>query len=266
MSVGSVRRSSRLSAAVLPQASPCSNLLSPRRVTRRSLALAQTPVQAAPSPAQSVQTPAQFRLTLNQTPAQASKSQQDTPQSARSRKDAVNVSLCCSPVKEVRSDDAKVEGSPAHQSETVSTQDTESTASVPELSTPAPMHSFLSISVVEEQDEPAEAIEVDLQLSPRLSLSPCKTPLPVSEAPEPSPCLSFTLSPCVTISQPPTSPTVQSPGVAQESVCHTPDSSFVEVISFSESCFCNEKSLSQKMPFNKTRDPFLLHSKQVALL
>ncbi|KAE8284418.1 Disks large-associated protein 5 [Larimichthys crocea] len=48
-----LRRSSRLSAAVLPQASPFSNYLSPRRVTRRSLALAQTPLHtaAATSPA-----------------------------------------------------------------------------------------------------------------------------------------------------------------------------------------------------------------------
>ncbi|TKS90033.1 Disks large-associated protein 5 [Collichthys lucidus] len=86
---GSLRRSSRLSAAVLPQASPYSNYLSPRRVTRRSLALAQTPLHtaAAASPAQPVLTPAQLRLTLSQTPAQASKSQRGTPQSTQNKKD-----------------------------------------------------------------------------------------------------------------------------------------------------------------------------------
>lgn len=217
LSVGSVRRSSRLSAAVLPQASPCSNYLSPRRVTRRSLALAQTPVHAVASPARPVHTPAQLRLTLDQTPAQAPKSQGGTPQSSQNRKDTVNVSLCFSPVKEVLSDDAQPD---------VSTQ--ENTASVTELSTPAPVHSLPSICVVEEQDEPAEDVKVDLHLSPRLSLSPCKTPLPVSQAPEPSSCLSFTLSPCATPSQPPP-PAVE----AQASVCYTPDTSAVEVNIFS---------------------------------
>ncbi|XP_070783231.1 disks large-associated protein 5 [Enoplosus armatus] len=227
---GSVRRSSRLSAVVLPQASPCSNYLSPRRVTRRSLALAQTPVHTIASPAQPAHTPAHRRLTLNQTPAQAPKSQCGTPQSCQNRKDTVNVSLCFSPVKEVLSDNSQAEGSPAQLSETVSMQ--ENPTSVPELSTPTPAHSPPSISVVEEQDEPAEAVHVDLPLYATLSLSPCKTPLPVSRAPEPSSCLSFTLSPCVTPSQPPISspPAVQGPVEAQESVCHTPDGSVVEEI------------------------------------
>ncbi|XP_035514005.1 disks large-associated protein 5 isoform X2 [Morone saxatilis] len=215
---GAVRRSSRLSAAVLPQASPCANYLSPRRVTRRSLALAQTPVHATASPAQ-------LRLTLSQTPAQAPKSLRGTPQSSQASTDTVNVSLCFSPVKEVLSEDSQVEGSPARQSETVATQ--ENTA--PELRTATPVHSLPSISVVEEQDEPAVD---DLPLSPRLSLSPCKTPLPVSQVPEPSSCLSFTLSPCVTPSRPPIScpSAVQGPLEPQESVCNTPDSSVVEEI------------------------------------
>ncbi|XP_051273704.1 disks large-associated protein 5 isoform X2 [Dicentrarchus labrax] len=216
---GSVRRSSRLSAAVLPQASPCSNYLSPRRVTRRSLARAQTPIPATASPAQ-------LRLTLSQTPALTPKSLRGTPQSSQTSTDTVNVSLCFSPVKEVLSEDSQVEGSPARQSETVATQEN----TVPELRTATPVHSLPSISVVEEQDEPA--VDVDLPLSPRLSLSPCKTPLPVSQVPEPSSCLSFTLSPCVTPSRPPIScpPAVQGPLEPQESVCNTPDSSVVEEI------------------------------------
>ncbi|XP_044034886.1 disks large-associated protein 5 isoform X2 [Siniperca chuatsi] len=217
----SVRRSSRLSAAVLLQASPCSNFLSPRRVSLRSLALAQTPVHTTASPAQPVHTPAHLHLTLNQTPARAPKSQRGTPQSSQNRMDTVNVSLCFTPVREVLSDNTQPEGSPAHQSKTVSTQENST-----------PIHSPPSISVVEEQDEPAEAVDVDLPLSPRLPLTPCKTPLPVSQAPELSSCLSFTLSPCVTPSQPPISSplAVQGPVDAQESVCYTPDSSVVEEI------------------------------------
>ncbi|XP_044193719.1 disks large-associated protein 5 isoform X2 [Thunnus albacares] len=213
---GSMRRSSRLSAAVLPQASPCSSYLSPRRVTRRSLALAQTPVQNHASPAQPVHTPAHLRLTLDQTPGQAPKSQHSTPQPPQSRNDTVNVSLCFSPVKEVPSDNTQPEENPA-----VSMQD--NTSPVPESDTPIPVRSLPSICVIQEQDEPAEAVNVDIPLSPRLSLSPCKSPPPVSKTPEPSSALSFTLSPC----QPPlSSPTViSSPAVeSQESMCHTPES------------------------------------------
>lgn len=202
-SVGTVRRSTRLSAAVLPQPSPCSNYLSPRRVTRRSLALAQTPVNAAAaSPAPPLQTPALLRLTLNQTPAQAPKSQRGTPQSFQERKDTVGVSLCFSHVKEVLSDNTQPEGSPTQQSETA-----------PEMSIATPVQSLPSISVVEDEGE---------DLSPRLS-------------PEMTACLSFTLSPCVTPSQPPISspPAVQGPMKSQESVCDTPDSSVVEVNTFS---------------------------------
>ncbi|XP_071319620.1 disks large-associated protein 5 isoform X2 [Trachinotus anak] len=219
---GSVRRSSHLSAAVLPRASPCSTYLTPRRVTRRSLALAQTPVQTAVSPAQPVLTPAHLRLTLNQTPAQAPKSQHGTPQPPQERQDTVNVSLCFSPVKEVLSDTTQPEGSPAQQTETVSMQEN-----------PAiPVCSLPSISVVEEQEEPAEAVDIDLPVSPRLSLSPCKTPPPTTQVPEPSSSLSFLLSPCVSPSQPPISspPAVQGHVDAQESVACTPDSSVVEEI------------------------------------
>ncbi|XP_062298008.1 disks large-associated protein 5 [Scomber scombrus] len=210
---GPARRSSRLSAAVLPQASPCSSYLSPRRVTRRSLALGQTPVQTHESPARPVHTPAHLRLTLDQTPGQAPNSQRGTPQP----KDAVNVSHCFSPVKEVSSDNPQPEGDPA-----LSTQD--STSPAPESDTPIPVCPLPSISVVLEQDEPAEAVNADIPLSPRLSLSPCKSPPPVSETPERSIALSFTLSPCL---PPQSSPTVMSSPpavVAQESMCHTPES------------------------------------------
>ncbi|XP_008300146.1 disks large-associated protein 5 [Stegastes partitus] len=226
---GSVRRSSRLSAAVLPQASPCPTYLSPRRATRRSLALAQTPVHA--SPAQPIQTPVHLRLSLEETPAP--KSQRGTPQLSQSRRDAVNTSLCFSPLREVLSDDNQPEGNSAKQSETVSTQ--EDTASVPEPGMPT--HLLPTIAVVEENDTPAEAINEDIPLSPRLSLSPCKTPPPVSQAPEPSSALSFMLTPCVTPGQPPisspniiSSPAVQGPVETHQSVCHTPESSIVEEI------------------------------------
>ncbi|XP_068439642.1 disks large-associated protein 5 isoform X2 [Clinocottus analis] len=164
----SVKRSVRLSAAVLPQASPCPNYLSPRRVTRQSLALAQTPLHTINSPAQPIHTPARLCLTLDQTPAREPKSQRGTP---RGRKDTVNVSLCFSPVKEA-----------------------------PQLSTPATV-----LSLVEERREPAA--DVDLPLSPcvtapavcqaaepasppRFTLSPCVTPSqPPLSSPPAVPCL-----------------------------------------------------------------------------
>ncbi|KAM7381924.1 hypothetical protein PAMA_012673 [Pampus argenteus] len=204
----SVRRSSRLSAAVLPQASPCSSYLSPRRVTRRSLALAQTPVQTQASPAH-------FPLAFDQTPRRASKSQRGTPQPPQSRKDAVNVSLCSSPVKEASSENNQPEENTA-----LSTQDT--TTPFPESNTPIAVRLLPSISVVHEQEEPAQVVNTDTPRSPRLSLSPCKSPPAVSDTPEPSSALSFTLSPC----QPPHSPpTVMSSSAVetQGSMCHTPD-------------------------------------------
>ncbi|XP_069547472.1 disks large-associated protein 5 [Brachyistius frenatus] len=215
---GSVRRSSRLSAAVLPQVSPCSTYLSPRRVTRRSLAPAQTPVHVQASPAQLLHTPSHRRLTLEQTPAP--KSQRGTPQPSQDRKHPINVSLRFSPVKEGFSDDSQPEGSSAQHSDT-----REDTESVPERG--ATVHLLPTISVVGEHDKPAEAGDVDLPLSPRLSLSPCKT-LPA----EPSAALSFMLSPCLTPSQPPiSSPAAQGPVETQQSVCQTPDSSVIEEIS-----------------------------------
>ncbi|KAM8837821.1 disks large-associated protein 5 isoform 2-T3 [Spinachia spinachia] len=62
---GSLRRTGRLSAAALPQTPPCSSYPSPRRSTRRCLALPQT------------------------------------PQASHQRKGASNASLCLSPVRDV---------------------------------------------------------------------------------------------------------------------------------------------------------------------
>lgn len=195
-----------------PQASPCTNYLSPRRVTRRSLALAQTPNHTTASPAKPAHTPAQFCLTLDQTPAQAPKSQRGTPKSTQTRKDPVKVSLCFTPLREDPSDAIKPVASPEHQSETVVSQE----------STATPLPSIPTITIVEEQEE---AVRDDF------ALSLCETPLPVSKAPEPPCSLSFTISPCGAPSPPPNS----SPAAveAQESVCHSADSSVLEV----KTCF-----------------------------
>ncbi|XP_017274095.1 disks large-associated protein 5 isoform X2 [Kryptolebias marmoratus] len=208
-----VRRSSRLSAAVPPQASPCS-LLSPRRVApRRSLALARTPVGAHASPAQTVRTPGHLHLALEQTPA--SKPERGTPQASQSRRDPVNASLCFSPVREVLSDEAQSAQNPTQPSEIVCMQEDSAT----------------TVSVEKEDDAPVVTITSDLTLSPRLSLSPCTTPLPVLQAPEPPSSLSFMLSPCGTPSHTPiSSPVAQLPVEAQQSVCLSPDGSVIEEI------------------------------------
>lgn len=209
VSVGSLRRSSRLSA-VLPQASPSSSYLSPRRVTRRSLALAQTPVHAVASPAQPTHTPAHLSLSLNRTPGHAPMSRRGTPQLSHNKKDTADVSLRFSPVKEVLSDASQPKGSPECQSEKA------------EVNTIPHLPLLPSISVVEEGTS-ADTVDVDLPPSP------CKALPPVSQAPEPS-SLSFTLSPCVTPSRSfISSPPAVHRNEAQESVCHTPDSSAIEV-------------------------------------
>lgn len=184
---------------MLPGVSPCSTYLSPRRVTRRSLALAQTPVQH-------VHTPAHLRLTVRQTPEP--KSQCGTPQATQSRRDIVNISMDFSPVKEVISDDTQPDGCPAQVSEKVSSD----IPSVPQL-LPAIL-------------EPAEDVTVDNPVSPAVPGSPCKQPA-VPPAPEPSSAPSFTLSLCATPSQ----PSVSSSAVQGlvETRCHTPDSTVVEV-------------------------------------
>ncbi|XP_030019514.1 disks large-associated protein 5 [Sphaeramia orbicularis] len=198
---GSVRRSSRLSAAVLPQPSP-SNHITPRRVTRRSLALAQTPVlQTNASPAQPTLTPAHLCRTLNKTPAQATPSQPGAPHLPGSRSDTGNVSLHFSPVKE-------------DNTETISTQDT----SVHEMSLPALEQSLPSAAVAEDTNKPAE------DNNAVLPLSPCKSPPPA-----PSAAMSFTLSPCGTPHQSQlSSPAVQGLMTVPDSTGNTPDCSVNE--------------------------------------
>lgn len=159
---GSLRNSSRLSAAALTQPSP-SNHVSPRRVTRRSFALAQTPRQKNSNP-EPTTTPAHPCL-VNKTPAQAPKCQPATPQLS---KGTVDVSLRFSPVKEVPSEN---------------TGPTELGNTIP------------SISVVEEKDKPVDTPSSDLNQSLHLSQSTCKS-CPTSPMPVTSVCSSFSLSPC----------------------------------------------------------------------
>ncbi|XP_015248596.1 PREDICTED: disks large-associated protein 5 isoform X1 [Cyprinodon variegatus] len=156
-SVLSVRRSSRLSAAALPCASPCSSYFSPRRVTRRSLALAQTSVEANASPAQPVHSAERFCLTLEHTPRP--KSQPGTPQMSQKKSHTANLS----PVKDVLSEEAQSVQSPQPS----------------EISSPAeqvPMETKPSVcptpdgSIIEEI--PGLDFERYLQPSLRCSLSP----------------------------------------------------------------------------------------------
>lgn len=101
--VGSLRRSSRLSA-VQPQASPC--YLSPRRVTRRSLALAHTPAPASPS--QCFHPPGR----PSQSPVQAPKSLCGTPRSSQKRGHSVHTSLAFTAIKEALPDERQQEPVP----------------------------------------------------------------------------------------------------------------------------------------------------------
>ncbi|KAM9832335.1 disks large-associated protein 5 [Neosynchiropus ocellatus] len=135
---GSVRRSSRLSAVAPPQDSPCSNFLTPRRVTRRSLALMQT----QESPAQAFLSPTQPGLVLSKTPSRAARSQCGTPQ----RKAAPP------------ENDEK-------QPETALSQ--ENVALLPEVDTGAPRHP--SISTVQEENK---ATNTPLSSSRSLCLTP----------------------------------------------------------------------------------------------
>ncbi|KAM6896888.1 disks large-associated protein 5 [Xenentodon cancila] len=212
-----VRRSSQLSAVLLPQASPHSTYFSPRRVTRQSLALDQ----ARASPARPSHTPVKHCLTLEQTPAP--KSQPGTPQSCKNRREDVNVSLCLSPIKDVLSDETQSKRSPTQQSESVSTHE-----DAPDLKLGAPI--LPSISLENEHGEQAEAIKDGLPLSPRLSFSPSKTPPSAPHPPEPSSALSFMLSPCASPSRSFSSPAVQVSAETQQSMCHTPDSSVIQEI------------------------------------
>lgn len=194
----SIRRSSCLSTAVLHKEKPGASCPSPRGVTRRSLALTQTPVQAPVSPAQPVL-------------SAGLKSQTE--------EDTVKVSLGFSPVKEELSDEAQSYQSPTQQSAGVSKQEEAAAAPVPDLDLPA-------VSVEKMDDNPSEVISDVPPPSPTRSWSPCETS--VHQSPQP-PSLSFTLSPCVTPVQSAfSSPGEQVPMETQPSVPTTPDGSVIE--------------------------------------
>ncbi|CAN9508608.1 unnamed protein product [Ophioblennius macclurei] len=155
---GSVRRSSRLSAT-RPPPSPCSTYLSPRRVTRRSLALAQTPAR----------TPTQLHLVLQKTPAL--RSQKDTPQ-----RDAAHDSLCFSPLNEAPADQDQSEGG-------TSSAGQEENKSVPEANTPR--HALPTIAVVDSQVETTEPANVSLPQSPAPAAEPASSPSPSGTSTQP---------------------------------------------------------------------------------
>ncbi|KAM8887779.1 disks large-associated protein 5 [Synchiropus picturatus] len=150
---GSVRRSSRLSAVAPPQDLPCPNFLTPRRVTRHSLALMQT----QESPVQSFLSPTQPRLVLHKTPSRASRSQCGTPQGKANL--SVNTATCSSPLRVAPSDNDE------KQPETAISE--ENDVLLPEVDTGAPLHP--SSSAVEEENK---ATNTDLCLStPKASLA-----------------------------------------------------------------------------------------------
>ncbi|XP_072770170.1 disks large-associated protein 5 isoform X2 [Nerophis lumbriciformis] len=146
---GYVRRSRRLSAAMPPHASPCSSYLSPRRVTRRSLALAQT----HGTPVQGNQTP--LCLSAKQTSLCTPRLQLHTPQPT------ADTSLSFLPPTEMPSCSPLLEETSACPAEMVSVQ--ESTMGV-----------LPTISVVQENDEAAKSVTTALSFMPSPSSTPCQ--------------------------------------------------------------------------------------------
>ncbi|KAK7919825.1 hypothetical protein WMY93_011109 [Mugilogobius chulae] len=217
----SVRRSSRLSAAVVPQPSPSSNCLTPRRVTRRSLA--QTPIQTS-TIQQPMNTPT-FPRPVNKTPAPAEQFLPVIPQP----QSTASVSPCFSPAKEVPSDTTD-------QSENLLSEFGHSDPTV----------------TAEEQRSPADLKSVQ---SPHLSKSSCNRPLEC--APVPSMSLSFTLSPCTAqLSLPAVSCTpcdLQDPPNMQGSLTATPNSSINEGTGVNFERYLQplqRSSLSPRQPFS----------------
>nr|XP_057918421.1 disks large-associated protein 5 isoform X2 [Doryrhamphus excisus] len=119
-----LRRSSRLSAAAPPQASPCTSILTPRRLTRRSIALAQTPGG----------TPVHAKESSRCTP----RPQHDTPQSCPRGPASVEKSLSFSP-----------SGHPQLKTEIVSMQE-------------SAMCALPAISIQKDEDEAAEHVNTAL--------------------------------------------------------------------------------------------------------
>ncbi|XP_055085615.1 disks large-associated protein 5 isoform X2 [Periophthalmus magnuspinnatus] len=223
---GSVRRSSRLSARVLPQPCPSSNCFTPRKVTRRSLALVQTPVQTRTmqEPMTTLTTP----HSVTKTPAPVEQSLPGIPQP----QSIVSVSLCFSPVKDVSSD-------PTEQSKDMVSDST---------------HSIPSIDG-EEQKGLAEDLKSELIQTPQLPDTLCKS-LVECAAPVPSVSLSFTLSPCTeqlgsqAVSCTPRA--VQNLLHTQDFVAATPDSSVTEDIGVDFERYLQPSlrdSLSPRQPF-----------------
>ncbi|XP_061765068.1 disks large-associated protein 5 isoform X2 [Nerophis ophidion] len=140
---GYVRRSRRLSAAMPPQASPCTSYPSPRRVTRHSLALAQT----HGTPVQGNQTP--LRLSSKK------RLQLHTPQPT------ADTSLSFLLPTEMRSCSPLLEETSTCPAEIVSVQ--ESTMCV-----------IPNISVVQENDEAAKSVTTALSFMPSPSSTPCQ--------------------------------------------------------------------------------------------
>uniref|UniRef100_A0A3Q2UMG7 Discs, large (Drosophila) homolog-associated protein 5 n=1 Tax=Fundulus heteroclitus TaxID=8078 RepID=A0A3Q2UMG7_FUNHE len=208
----SIRRSSCLTPAALPRASPQGSYLTPRRVTRRSLASAQTCVHANASPAQPGLSAGKPPLAVEKTPG--SKSQRGSAQASQKKNDAVKLSLCFSAVEEVLSDEAQSGQSPKLAE---SVPKLEEAAFVAELG--AHKHELPTISVEKMDFRPSEDMG---DVSPRLSQTPCKTPQPPS-------ALSFTLSPCGSPGQASiSSPAELVPMEAQVSVSPTSDGSAIE--------------------------------------
>ncbi|KAM4715200.1 disks large-associated protein 5 isoform 2-T2 [Anableps anableps] len=160
--------------------------------------------------------------TLVQTPGP--KSHQGARQA--SQKKTMNVSLRFSPMKEVFSDETQSDQSPKQPSESVSKQ--EEATFVPDMGTQ--MHDPSTMSAEKVDNNPSEVISDVHPLSPRHSLSPCKTPASVHQTPQPASVLSFTLSPCGTPVQPSFSPAEQVPMETQPFVSPTPDGSVIEEI------------------------------------
>uniref|UniRef100_A0A3P9IHK1 Discs, large (Drosophila) homolog-associated protein 5 n=1 Tax=Oryzias latipes TaxID=8090 RepID=A0A3P9IHK1_ORYLA len=155
----SIRRSSRLSAAVLPLASPCSSYRTPRRAAQRPLALERTPIGSRASPVQL------SRPTLEQAPTP--KCQPDI----QGIDGPANASLCFSPVKELASSEETSDGSPAQKA---------GGASPP------------TVSVERNSAEPTEGTP----LSAAHCIPSSKSPSPAPHVPEQPSGLSFVLSPC----------------------------------------------------------------------
>ncbi|XP_054624761.1 disks large-associated protein 5 [Dunckerocampus dactyliophorus] len=188
---GCVRRSSRLSTAMPPQASPCTSFLTPRRLTRCSLALAQThgtPVQAKHTP---------LRLSSKETSRCTPRPQRDSPQPCQRGQASVDTCLSFCSFTQVPLGSPQLEKTSARQAEIVSMQ--ESAMCAPP-----------TIPVAQKDEEATRPVNTALSLM----LSPSSTP-----------CQQHPSSPTVT-----GSPAVQSSKENPRSMCTITDSAVIEKI------------------------------------